>query len=37
VEGEGVMQTLMQTILQGKDVDASVKSATERLNSILED
>jgi multiple sugar transport system substrate-binding protein len=37
VEGEGVMQTLMQNILQGKDVDASAKSATERLNSILED
>jgi multiple sugar transport system substrate-binding protein len=37
VEGEGVMQTLMQNILQGKEVDASVKSATERLNSILED
>jgi multiple sugar transport system substrate-binding protein len=37
VEGEGVMQTLMQNILQSKDVGASVKSATERLNSILED
>ena len=37
VEGEGVMQTLMQNLLQGKDVDGSVKAASERLKSILED
>ena len=37
VEGEGVLQTLSQTLLQGKDVDSSVKTAAERLKSILED
>jgi multiple sugar transport system substrate-binding protein len=37
VEGEGVLQTLAQTLLQGKDVDASVKTAAERLKSIMED
>jgi multiple sugar transport system substrate-binding protein len=37
VEGEGVMQTLMQNLLQGKDVDSSVRAASERLKSILED
>jgi multiple sugar transport system substrate-binding protein len=37
VEGEGVMQTLMQNILQGKDVSASVKEASDRVNSIMEE
>ncbi|MBV8142083.1 MAG: sugar ABC transporter substrate-binding protein [Verrucomicrobia bacterium] len=37
VEGEGVMQTLTQNLLQGKDVEASVKEASARLKSILED
>jgi multiple sugar transport system substrate-binding protein len=37
VEGEGVMQTLMQSLLQGKDVNASVKAASDRLKSIMED
>ena len=37
VEGEGMMQTLMQNILQGRDVGASVKEASERLNSIMEE
>jgi len=37
VEGEGVMQTLVQSLLQGKDVDASVKAASDRMKSVLED
>jgi multiple sugar transport system substrate-binding protein len=37
VEGEGVMQTLIQNILQGKDVNASVKEASDRLKSIMAD
>jgi multiple sugar transport system substrate-binding protein len=37
VEGEGALQTLSQSLLQGKDVDASVKSAADRLKSIMED
>ena len=37
VEGEGVMQTLMQSLLQGKDVDSSVKAASDRLKSIMEE
>jgi multiple sugar transport system substrate-binding protein len=37
VEGEGVMQTLMQNILQGKDVNASVQEASRRLQSIMEE
>ena len=37
VEGEGVMQTLMQSLLQGKDVDSSVKAASGRLKSIMEE
>ena len=37
VEGEGVLQTLTQTLLQGKDVDASVKTAADRLKSIMEE
>jgi len=36
VEGEGVLQALMQSLLQGKGVDSSVKAAADRLNSILE-
>jgi multiple sugar transport system substrate-binding protein len=37
VEGEGVLQTLAQTLLQGKDLNASIKTAAERLRSIMED
>ncbi|MBV8483994.1 MAG: sugar ABC transporter substrate-binding protein [Verrucomicrobia bacterium] len=37
VEGEGVMQTLMQNLLQGKDVNASVQEASHRLQSIMEE
>jgi multiple sugar transport system substrate-binding protein len=37
VEGEGVMQTLMQNLLQGKDVNSSVRAASDRLKSIMED
>ncbi len=37
VEGEGVMQTLTQNLLQGKEVDAAVKEASDRLKSILEE
>jgi multiple sugar transport system substrate-binding protein len=37
VEGEGVMQTLMQNLLQGKEVNASVKEASDRLKSIMSD
>jgi ABC-type glycerol-3-phosphate transport system substrate-binding protein len=37
VEGEGVMQTLMQNLLQGKDVNSSVRAASGRLKSIMED
>ena len=37
VEGEGVMQTLMQNLLQGKEVGASVKDASDRVKSIMED
>lgn len=36
VEGEGVMQTLGQDILQGKDVMESMETAHERLQSIVE-
>lgn len=35
VEGEGVMQTLAQDILQGKDVVESMESANERFESIV--
>jgi multiple sugar transport system substrate-binding protein len=37
VEGEGALQALTQSLLQGKDVDSSVKTASDRLKSILED
>jgi multiple sugar transport system substrate-binding protein len=37
VEGEGVMQTLVQSLLQGKDVNAAVKEASDRLKSIMTD
>jgi multiple sugar transport system substrate-binding protein len=37
VEGEGVMQTLVQNLLQGKDVNASIKEASDRLKSIMTD
>jgi multiple sugar transport system substrate-binding protein len=37
VEGEGVMQTLTQNLLQGKDVNASVREASDRLKSIMEE
>jgi multiple sugar transport system substrate-binding protein len=37
VEGEGALQSLSQSLLQGKDVDSSVKTAADRLKSILED
>jgi multiple sugar transport system substrate-binding protein len=37
VEGEGVMQTLMQSLLQGQDVNAAVKAASGRLKSIMEE
>ena len=37
VEGEGALQTLSQSILQGKDVGSSAKAAADRLNSVLED
>jgi multiple sugar transport system substrate-binding protein len=37
VEGEGALQTLSQSILQGKDVSSSVKTAADRLKSVLED
>src|SRR5215469_753033 len=37
IEGEGVMQTFMQNLLQGKDVNASVKQASDRVKSIMED
>jgi len=37
IEGEGVMQTFMQNLLQGKEVDASVKEASERVKSIMAD
>jgi multiple sugar transport system substrate-binding protein len=37
VEGEGALQTLSQSLLQGKDVDGSVKTAADRLRSIMED
>jgi multiple sugar transport system substrate-binding protein len=37
IEGEGVMQTLIQNLLQGKAVDASVKEAASRVNSIMEE
>jgi multiple sugar transport system substrate-binding protein len=35
VEGEGVMQTLVQNLLQGKDVKESVKTAAARIKSIM--
>ena len=35
VEGEGVMQTLVQNLLQGKDVNESVKTAAARIKSIM--
>jgi ABC-type glycerol-3-phosphate transport system substrate-binding protein len=37
VEGEGALQTLSQSLLQAKDVDNSVKTAADRLRSIMED
>ena len=37
VEGEGALQSLSQSLLQGKDVDSSVKTAADRVKSILED
>jgi multiple sugar transport system substrate-binding protein len=37
VEGEGALQTLSQSILQGKEVGASAKAAADRLKSVLED
>jgi multiple sugar transport system substrate-binding protein len=37
VEGEGALQALAQSLLQGKDVDASTKAAADRLKSIMED
>jgi multiple sugar transport system substrate-binding protein len=37
VEGEGVLQALMQNLLQGKNDDSSVRAAADRLKSILED
>jgi multiple sugar transport system substrate-binding protein len=37
VEGEGALQSLSQSLLQGKDVNSSVKTAAERLKSLLED
>ena len=37
IEGEGVMQTLMQNLLQGKAVDDSIKQASDRVKSIMED
>ncbi len=36
VEGEGVMQTLVQDLLQGKDVTESMERAEERLKTIVE-
>jgi multiple sugar transport system substrate-binding protein len=35
VEGEGVMQTLVQDLLQGKDVNESMKKAEERMLEIV--
>lgn len=35
VEGEGVMQTLVQDLLQGKDVVESMKKAEERMRQIV--
>jgi multiple sugar transport system substrate-binding protein len=37
VEGEGALQSLSQSLLQGKDVNSSVKTAADRLKSLLED
>jgi multiple sugar transport system substrate-binding protein len=37
VEGEGALQALAQSLLQGKDVNASVKAASDRLQSIMEE
>jgi multiple sugar transport system substrate-binding protein len=37
VEGEGALQSLAQSLLQGKDVGASQKAASDRLNSVLQD
>ena len=37
VEGEGALQALSQSILQGKDVGSSAKAAADRLKSVLED
>ncbi|MBV9674230.1 MAG: sugar ABC transporter substrate-binding protein [Verrucomicrobia bacterium] len=37
VEGEGVMQTLVQSLLQGREVDSSVHSAADRIKSIMND
>jgi multiple sugar transport system substrate-binding protein len=37
VEGEGALQTLSQSILQGKDVGSSAKAAADRLKSAIED
>jgi multiple sugar transport system substrate-binding protein len=35
IEGEGVMQTLIQNLLQGKDVTESIKTAAARMKSIM--
>jgi multiple sugar transport system substrate-binding protein len=37
VEGEGALQSLAQSLLQGNDVNSSVKKAADRLKSVLED
>jgi multiple sugar transport system substrate-binding protein len=37
IEGDGVMQTLTQNLLQARDVTASVKQASDRVKSIMED
>jgi multiple sugar transport system substrate-binding protein len=37
VEGEGALQSLAQSLLQGKDVGPSEKAASDRLNSVLQD
>jgi multiple sugar transport system substrate-binding protein len=34
---EGALQTLSQSLLQGKDVNSSVKTASDRLKSVLQD
>jgi multiple sugar transport system substrate-binding protein len=37
VEGEGALQSLSQSLLQGNDVNTSIKKAADRLKSIMED